>query len=222
MTDGPTIPPPPPSTGGSSFITRAINILTKPNEEWGVIDNEPATIGGIFTTYVLILAAIGPIAMVIGQQLIGTSYAGFTYKPSITVSIGTAVITYVLWLVMVYVVALIIDALAPSFNGTKDPVKAFKVAAYSGTAGWVAAILYIIPMLGIVALLGSLYGLYLLFLGLPRLMRVAQDKAVGYTLVVILIQVVLYVVVTVVVGILVLNILMAGVTPGMPTTTYHY
>lgn len=220
MSDGPVIPPP---AGNKNIIARVRDILIKPNEEWGVIDNEPATIGGIFTTYVLILAAIGPIALVIGQQLIGISMFGVTWKPSITYSVGSAVIGYVMSLIMVYVVALIIDALAPSFNGTKDPVKAFKVAAYSATAGWVAAILNIIPMLGIVALLGSLYGLYLLFLGLPRLMRVAQDKAVGYTLVVILIQIVLYVVVALVVGVLVLNILASGAgMPGMPTTTYRY
>jgi hypothetical protein len=223
MTDGPTIPPPPPSTGGSSFITRAMNILTKPNEEWGVIDAEQSSIGSIFTSYVLILAAIGPIAIVIGQQLIGINYGGVTWKPSITYSIGTAVITYVLSLVVVYVAALIIDALAPNFGGTKDPLKAFKVSAYSMTAGWVAAIFNIIPMLGILALLGSLYGLYLLFLGLPRLMRVPADKAVGYTLVVILIQIVLYVVVAVVVGVLVVNILLAGATvPGMATYRSPY
>lgn len=221
MSDGPVIPPP---AGQKNIVARVRDILIKPNEEWGVIDAEPATIGGIFTSYVLILAAIGPIAIVIGQQLIGINYGGVNWKPSITYSVGTAVITYVMSLVVVYVAALIIDALAPSFNGTKDPVKAFKVSAYTATAGWVAAIFNIIPMLGILALLGSLYGLYLLFLGLPRLMRVAQDKAVGYTLVVILIQIVLYVVVAVVVGVLVVNILMAGATvPGMtavPTVTY--
>jgi Yip1-like protein len=220
MSDGPVIPPP---GGPKNIIARVRDILIKPNEEWGVIDNEPATIGGIFTSYVMILAAIGPIALLIGQQLIGISMLGVTWKPSITYSVGMAVISYVMSLVVVYVAALIIDALAPSFNGTKDPVKAFKVAAYSATAGWVAAILQIIPMLGIVALLGSLYGLYLLFLGLPRLMRVAQDKAVGYTLVVILIQIVLYVVVALVVGVLVVNILASGAgMPGMPTTTYRY
>ena len=56
-------------------------------------------------------------------------------------------------------------------------------------------------------------------------MRVAQDKAVGYTLVVILIQIVLYVVVALVVGVLVVNILASGAgMPGMPvtTTTYRY
>jgi hypothetical protein len=197
-----------------SLISRVQNIILKPKEEWGVIDNEPATIAGIYTSYVVILAAIGPIAMLIGQQVIGMSILGVTYKPSMGYSVGTAVLTYVLSLVSVYVSALVIDALAPSFGGTKDQVKAFKVAAYSATASWLAGIFQIIPMLAFLAIVG-LYSLYLLYLGLPRLMRVAEDKAIGYTLVVIVIQIVLYFAVAMVVGALVLSFFGAGIAGGM-------
>jgi hypothetical protein len=181
-----------------SLISRVQNILLKPKEEWGVIDAEPATIGGIYTSYVVILAAIGPICMLIGQQVVGI----YGWKPPISYSVGQAVITYALSLVSVYVSALVIDALAPSFGGTKDQVKAFKVAAYSATASWLAGVFQIVPMLAFLAIVG-LYSLYLLYLGLPRLMRVAEDKAIGYTVVVIIVQVVLYVVVGIVVGLLV-------------------
>ena len=197
-----------------SLISRVQNILIRPKEEWGVIDAEPATVGSIYTSYVLILAAIGPICTLIGQQVIGINVLGISYKPSIAYSIGTVVIGYVMALVVVYVAALIIDALAPTFGGTKDMVKALKVAAYSSTAAWVAGVFNIIPMLGILVLIASLYGLYLLYLGLPRLMRVAQDKAVGYTVVVVVVQIILYFVVALVVGALVAaffgSMLMAG------------
>ena len=98
----------------------------------------------------MILAAIGPIALLIGQQLIGISMLGITWKPThhLFGRHGGDQLCDVAGRGLSWS-ALIIDALAPSFNGTKDPVKAFKVAAYSATAGWVAAILNIIPMLGI-------------------------------------------------------------------------
>ena len=205
-----------------SLISRVQNILLRPKEEWGVIDAEPATIGGIFTSYVLILAAIGPICMVIGQQVFGYSGFGITYKPPIAYSVGQAVISYVMSLVSVYVSALIIDALAPSFGGTKDSVKAFKVAAYSATAVWLAGVFQIIPMLAILAIVG-LYSLYLLYLGLPRLMRVGEDKAVGYTVVVIVVQLVLFFVVGMVVALLVASffgsMLLAGAA-AVPTIRY--
>lgn len=200
MTDGPTNPLP---GAPASLVDRVKNILVSPKSEWQRIDAEPATVAGIFTSYVLILAAIGPIAMLIGQQVFGVGGFGFTWKPSIGYSVGTAVFTYLLAIVGVYIASLVIDALAPSFGGTKDPVKALKVAAYSSTAGWVAGIFGIIPMLGWLALIGSLYGLYLLYLGLPRLMRVAEDKAIGYTVVVIVVQIVLYFVFAFIVGMLV-------------------
>jgi hypothetical protein len=197
-----------------SLISRVQNIILKPKEEWGVIDGEPATVQGIFTSYVMILAAIGPIAMLIGQQVVGINVLGVSYKPAMGYSIGSAVLTYVLSLVSVYVCALVIDALAPSFGGTKNQVQAFKVAAYSSTAAWLAGIFQIIPMLAFLAIVG-LYSLYLLYLGLPRLMRVADDKAIGYTLVVIVIQIVLYFVVAMVVGALVVSFFgVAGMAGG--------
>ena len=196
-----------------SLISRVQNILLKPKEEWGVIDAEPATIGGIYTSYVMILAAIGPVCRLIGEQVFGYSGFGITIKPPIVYSVGQAVVGYVMALVSVYVSALVIDALAPSFGGTKDQLKAFKVAAYSATAIWLAGIFSIIPMLGFLAIVG-LYSLYLLYLGLPRLMRVSDDKAIGYTVVVIVVQIVIYAAVFFIVGMLVAtffgSMLMAG------------
>src|SRR3954469_11561163 len=90
-----------------SLSSRVRNILLKPKEEWGVIDGEPATVQGIFTSYVMILAAIGPIAMLIGQQVVGINVLGVSYKPAMGYSIGSAVLTYVLSLVSVYVCALV-------------------------------------------------------------------------------------------------------------------
>jgi len=182
-----------------SLISRVQNILLKPKEEWGVIDAEPATVQGIFTSYVMILAAIGPIAGLVGQQVMMGMY-----KPALQYSIVMAVIAYILSLASVYVMGLIINALAPTFNGTQDSIKALKVAAYYPTAAWVLAILNIIPMLGMLAVLvGGIYGLYLLYLGLPRLMRVGEDKAIAYIVLIIVAWIVLYFLLAFITGLLV-------------------
>ncbi len=184
----------PPGSAGKGLVDRAKDIIMKPKAEWEVIDGEPATIGGLYTGYIMILAAIGPIAGLIGAQLFGYSALGFTYKPPLGSSIALAVLSYVLSLASVYVMALIIDALAPNFGGTRNQIQAFKVAAYAMTASWLAGIFGIIPALGILAILG-LYSFYLLYLGLPRLMRVSQDKAIGYTVLVIVAAIVVWVIV---------------------------
>jgi len=117
-----------------------------------------------------------------------------SYRMPITTAVASALVSYVLTLVAVYVLALIIDALAPTFAGEKNLTQAFKVAVYSYTAVWVAGIFVIIPMLGILGIMGLLYSLYLLYLGLPVLMKSPQDKSVGYTVAVIIAAVVIFIV----------------------------
>ncbi|HLL29878.1 MAG TPA: Yip1 family protein [Allosphingosinicella sp.] len=182
-------------TGGAHapLIQRVKNILMTPKTEWPVIDSEPDTIGGIYKNYVLILAAIPAVCMFIGLLVFGGGFFSLSYL------LAQAVITYLLALVSVYVVALIIDALAPSFGGTKDKVKAFKVAAYAYTAAWVVGVFYLLPFLVVLGIVGGLYSLYLLYLGLPVLMKTPADKSVVYT-------------VAIVVAAIVVNLIIAAIT----------
>ena len=71
---------------------------------------------------------------------------------------------------------------------------AIKVAAYSPTAAWVAGIVNLLPALAFVGIIGALYSLYLLYVGLPMLMKSAPDKAMSYTIVVIIVTIVVYIV----------------------------
>ena len=164
-----------------SLMERAKNIVLQPKTEWPVIDAEQTSTGALYTGYIIPLAAIGPIAQIIGWSVFGMSlpFVG-TFRIPIGYAVRTAVITYVASLIGTFVLALIIDALAPTFGGQKNQMQALKVAAYSSTAAWLAGIFGIIPALAILGLLG-LYSLYLLFLGLPILMKAPEDKAMGYT-----------------------------------------
>ena len=106
--------------------------------------------------------------------------------------IGWMVMSYVLSLVSVFVLALIVDALAPTFAGQKDRIQATKTAAYSYTAYWVASIGTLVPWLGFLILIaGGMYSIYLLYLGLPHTMKSPPDKAAGYTAVTVVVAIVL-------------------------------
>lgn len=192
----------PNASPSTSLVARAKNIIMRPKSEWPVIDAEPATIGGIYRNYVIILAAIPPLAGLIGMLVFGVRFFGITYRPSPAYAVTQAVVQYLLSLASVYVLALIIEALAPTFGGTKDRVKAFKVAAYGATAGWLAGIFGIIPNLAFLGLLG-LYSLYLYYTGLPVLMKSPADRAVGYVAAVIVAAIVLFFIVGAVTGALV-------------------
>jgi hypothetical protein len=184
-----------------ALMDRAKKILLTPKDEWPVIDTEQASVGSLYTGYIIPLAAIGPIASIIGWSLFGMRlpFVGSMRIP-IGFGIRNALISYVLGLVGVFVLALIIDALAPTFGGQKNQIQALKVAAYSYTAAWVGGIFGLIPALAILGLLAGLYSLYLLYLGLPVLMKAPQEKAAGYTAVVIVVALVLYFVIGIIVA----------------------
>ncbi|HLP48096.1 MAG TPA: Yip1 family protein, partial [Candidatus Kapabacteria bacterium] len=152
----------------NAIIKRVIGIITKPNIEWVVIkENKLMTVSDMFLKYAIVLAAIPAIAGFIGNALIGTSYMGFTVKYPISSALIWAIMTYIMQLVGAFLVGVIIDALATTFGAQKDMVESMKTAVFSFTAAWVSSILLIIPALGVlVMVVGGLYSLYLLYLGI--------------------------------------------------------
>jgi hypothetical protein len=175
-------------TAPKNIVERVKRICMSPEAEWAVIDGESATTGSLLSGYVVPLVVIGAVASFIGNSLVGRSvpFTGTTLRISIGTGLAMAVLSVVLAVLSVVVCGYIIDALAPTFAAQKNNIQAMKLAAYAPTPAWVAGIVQIIPMLGLFVLLGALYALYLLYLGLPRLMKCPQDKALGYTIVVVL------------------------------------
>jgi len=152
------------------LVERAKAIMLSPRTEWLVIEQEPGRLSDLFT-YVAILAAIPEIANFIGQSLIGG------YKP-IVPTLLRAVLVYVVTFAMVYIIALVIDLLAPRFGGKKNFGNALKLSVYSHTPLWLAGIFLLVPGLNFLLILG-LYGIYLLWIGLP-MMGVPRYRALPY------------------------------------------
>ena len=181
-----------------NIVERVKGILLKPGQEWQIISEETTTIPELYRNYIIILAAIGPVASFIGMSLVGISLPSVgSFRIPIITSFASAVVHYILTLVAVYILALVIDALAPTFSGEKNINQAFKVATYSYTPGWLVGIFTIIPALSILGILG-LYGLYLLYLGLPVLMKSPKEKSLGYTVAVIVAAIIIFVVIGIV------------------------
>ena len=179
-----------------NVIERAKAILLQPAQTWPVIDAEPATVQSVYKDWLVVMAAIPAVCGFVGMSLVGVGMFGIGYRVPIGGGLVAMVTGYLLSLIAAYVMALIVDALAPSFGGTKNLVGALKVVAYGATAVYVAGLFKLLPALGVLGILAACYSVYLMYLGLPVVMKCPQDKAPGYTAVV----VVLYVVVAIVVG----------------------
>ncbi len=171
-----------------NIVDRVKNILLTPRTEWDVVAAEPPNRADLVLKYVLPLAAIAALAGFVGSSILGGL---FGVRLGIVWGLIMIVYNLVMAVVMVFVVGFIIDALAPSFGGQKNGEQAFKAAAYTYTPVWVAGSGGIVPILGgLLVLAGVIYAIYLLFLGLPRLMRAPEDKSAGYTAVTIIVALV--------------------------------
>jgi hypothetical protein len=158
------------------LVERAKAIVLRPRTEWKVIEQEPETLRDLLVSYVAILAAIPEVARFLGQSFIGG------YTPLVP-SLIRAIVVYLVTFAMVYIIAGVIDLLAPRFGGEKNFANAVKLSVYSHTPLWLAGIFLLIPGLNFLLILG-VYGVYLLWTGLPLLMRVPTEKALPYAVVV--------------------------------------
>ncbi|HET9447845.1 MAG TPA: Yip1 family protein [Steroidobacteraceae bacterium] len=165
----------------NKLIARVKGILVAPKTEWPVIAEEPTTVADLYKGYIVWLAAIPPLCAFL-----------LTVRFSASLAVSQLIVTYALSLAVTFIVALIVDALAPSFGGAKNRVQALKTVAYCYTASWVAGIGVLVPFLSLlIMLVAAIYGVYLLYLGLPHTMKCPQDKAAGYTAVIIIVAILL-------------------------------
>jgi len=154
---------------------RVRRILVHPRSEWGRIAGEALEPRSLWLGWVIPLAAIGPIATILGALLFGfVPFAALTGW-GLRFAVRMAVVNYLGALVVVALLAWLIPRIAPRFGGTVDQDGALKVAAFSGTAAWVAGIFRLVPPFAPLAILG-VYSLYLLYVGLEVVAKVPKDR----------------------------------------------
>lgn len=182
------------------IINRVKSILLSPKEALAGVKTEEMPLADTMKQYVAILAAIPPVSYFIGHALIGLPLIG---RLSFGRSLLYAIVSYVIQLLLVIIFAKVIDALAQNFGGVKSEANSFKLAVFSFTPIWVAGVFYLIPALSALVFLGSLYGIYILYLGLPTLMESPKEKTVAYTVVslviMLLLSVILYAIISAIV-----------------------
>ena len=160
---------------------RVTRIITDPKNEWLRIEPEPTTIEQLYKGYIIPLAAIPAIASFIGSVVIGSwvPFVGLV-RVGLIAGLVSAILTFVMTLIGVYINGFVISKLAPTFDSRSDDRQALKLVAYAMTPMWVAGVLNIIPMLGILGILAALYCIYVFYLGIPVMMKTPDAKVIPY------------------------------------------
>jgi Yip1 domain len=173
-----------------NLIDRVKNMLTTPKTEWMVVAAETPDSSKVVMGYVLPLAIAGAVAAFIGWALIGVGFLGGT-----SWGLYFAIAALVQTIISVYVTAFVVDALAPSFNSEKNFGRSLQLVAYGSTPAFVAGLFNILPVIaGIVVLVGAVYSIYLIYLGLGPIKKTPEDKKVVYLIVCIIALIVVYII----------------------------
>jgi hypothetical protein len=164
---------------------RAKAILADPSAEWIRIESEPGDAAYLLTSYVAPLALVPAAFDLIGACIVGVVVPGVgLVRASIFDGLFGAVFGFVMTCATVLVLGVLIDLLAPIFGARRDFGSAFKLAVYSYTPVWLAGIFLLAPGLRFLGLIG-LYGGYILWIGLPLLMKSPERNAPPYTAIIV-------------------------------------
>jgi hypothetical protein len=161
-----------------TVIHRAGGILLSPTKEWNAIEGEHSNL--LVNGYVALLAAIPALSGLIGFSAIGEEVPRVgTVRVPVLSGLLAALSSYLLAFVVVYLLALVINMTAVRFEAKRNFPAALKLAVYSYTPVWLSGIFLLVPGLRFLCVLG-VYGLYVLRLGLPVMMKAPEDRAWRY------------------------------------------
>jgi hypothetical protein len=139
-------------------------MIGAPRREWARVAADPTGIGALDISYVAILAGFAV-----------TIEAAHQWSPPTpaAAALEIAGFGYVAALFGVAVLGVVSSKLAPLFGGVDDLHRGIKLAAFSHTPVWLAAPLLLVPRIGpTLALAGTLYGVYVYYLGIGDLLCV--------------------------------------------------
>jgi hypothetical protein len=190
-------------TGKTNLIQRVINIIIKPKQEWLVIASEQPNTVKLIGGYALILALIPALSSFIKYGIIGFSFMGYASR-SIASGIQTGLIQLLSAIIGVYLLAWVIDLLAPSFDSQKNFGRSLQLAVYSSTPQWIAGIMLLLGTgFSMLIMLIGLYAIYILAVGMPAIKNTPKEKVVGYVVLTIVAMIVIGLVVGLIIAALV-------------------
>jgi hypothetical protein len=181
----------PTSAGSAGLIDRVKNIILTPKAEWARIAGEPADVGKLYIGYALPLLLLGAICSFIGMSMIGLPFIG---RLPLMWALTDAISKVVMGFVTLFITAFIANALAPTFGSKQDMGQAQKLVVYGSTAGMLAGVLAIFPPLAVLAIVGGIYSIVLIYFGLAPVMGTPTDKQVAYVAVLIIACIVVFMV----------------------------
>lgn len=155
-------------------------LFAHPEEEWKAIRKENCSIGRCYCSHILFLAAIPPVAGFIGSTQIGWQIgAGPAVKLTVESALGISILYYLTILVAVFTIGKMIHWMGQTYGAKQELSQCIGLAAYTATPLLLVGVMGLYPVLWlnfIIGLPALAYTVYLLYLGVPIMMGISQDR----------------------------------------------
>ena len=162
------------------ILAHVWGLLSHPDEEWEAIGAEDCTIGNCYLRHVLILAALPAVSAFIGTTQFGWRLgAGDAVKFSFPSALMISAVFYVAMLVAVVMMGEFIHWMAQTYSARPPIERCVVLSAYTATPLFLAGVLALYPLVWLNMLVGLLalgYTIYLLYVGVPIVMRIPKEQ----------------------------------------------
>lgn len=161
-------------------LGHTVGLLTHPDREWQEIRDQSESIPKLYLGHVLLLALV-PVA----AAFYGTTQVGWRIGDGEVIRLTTAsalplcALFYAAIVAGIYILGKFIDFFASTYGVSDSDPKGVTLAAYTATPMMLAGLVAIYPVLWLNVLVGLAalsYSIYLLYEGLPILMKIPADR----------------------------------------------
>jgi len=163
------------------FIQHMMGMLYHPKEEWGLIRQERYSTAHVFVAQISILAAIPAVSMFIGTTQVGWSIAGHDpVKLAVSSALPAALAFYFAMWAGVAFMAYTIRWMEKTYGGSVSLDECMVLTTFTATPMFISGLAGLYPMLWfnvVVGMVAVSYTVYLLYIGVPVIMQIPEDRA---------------------------------------------
>ncbi len=157
-----------------------MGLLTQPRQEWEKIHEENESVGECYLRHVAPLALISPLAGIFGTTLIGWRIAtSAPVKLTVGSAIQIGIVYYLAILFSVFIIGVLIRWMGETYGSQQTLSRCVALAGYTATPLFLVGVMQLYPVLWvnfIVGLPALAYTVYLLYLGVPIMMEIPEER----------------------------------------------
>ncbi|MBW0148856.1 Yip1 family protein [Marinobacter arenosus] len=178
-------------------LTHSFGLLAHPDQEWEAIRNESETTTRLYLGHILLLALIPAAAGFYGTTQVGWQIGdGQITRLSSGSALQLSVLFYAAMLAGIFVLGKFIDFFAATYDAVERTARGVTLAAYTATPVFLLGVIAIYPNIWANMLAGLVaisYAVYLLYEGLPILMKIPEERGFMFASAVLTVGLVMFV-----------------------------